>query len=104
MKKLHTFGLGEAPLAGMLKERLAQEGIACVLRNAALGAALGEIPLAECFPELWLLDDETWPRADNLLRQWLSEPGNGESWICPACGASVDPPLEACWRCERERP
>jgi len=102
MKKLHTFGLGETPLAEMLKERLAQEGIACVLRNTALGTALGEIPLTECFPELWLLDAETWPKAKNLLRQWLAETA-GDTWTCPACGAVVDPPLEACWRCERER-
>lgn len=104
MKRLYTFGLGEAPLAEMLKERLAQEGIVCVLRNTALGAALGEIPLTECYPELWLLDAETWPRADNLLRQWLTEAGGGEPWTCPRCGASVDPPLEACWRCEHARP
>lgn len=103
MKKLHTFGIGQAPLAEMLKERLVQEGIACVLRNVTLGSALGEIPMTECFPELWLLDAETWPRADNLLRQWLAEPDTGECWICPECGATVDPPLEVCWRCERER-
>jgi len=104
MRKLHTFGLHQGPVAAMLAERLQREGIACVVRNAALGTALGEIPLTECFPELWLIDGETWPRARNLLDQWLASGDEGESWICPGCGETIEPPFEACWRCERQRP
>ena len=37
MRKLHTFGLHQGPVAAMLAERLQREGIACVVRNAALG-------------------------------------------------------------------
>ena len=62
MKKLYAFGLGERPLALLLKELLEGEGIACLLRNEELFAALGEIPFLECLPELWVVDDEVYPR------------------------------------------
>jgi len=104
MKKLHTFGLHEGPLAALLRERLEQEGVACLLRNQQLFSALGEIPFTECFPELWVVDAETWPRARALLDQWLVETPADEGWTCPACHESIDPPLMACWRCGREHP
>lgn len=104
MKKLHTFGLHEGPFAALLKERLEAEGVACLLRNQQLFSALGEIPFTECFPELWVVDGETWPRARALLDQWLAGSHADEVWICPNCGESIDPPLSSCWSCGRERP
>lgn len=104
MKKLHTFGLHEGPLAALLKERLEQEGVAVLLRNQQLFSALGEIPFTECFPELWVVDAETWPRARRLLDQWLSDSPRSGSWTCPECGETVELPLTVCWRCGREHP
>ena len=63
MKKLQIFSHRERPLANLLRERLAGEGIVCLVRNDELSSALGEIPFVECYPELWVVDDEVWPRA-----------------------------------------
>lgn len=107
MKKLHTFGLWERPQAGLLKELLEKEGIACLLRNNDLVSVMGEIPLVECFPELWVLDDETWPRAKSLLDQWLSgDEEQSVSWSCPNCGEVLEGVFGACWQCghRREQP
>jgi len=104
MKKLHTFGLHEGPFAALLKERLEQEGVACLLRNQQLFSALGEIPFTECFPELWVVDAEAWPRARALLDQWLSEQPAGGPWTCPVCHETIDPPFATCWRCGHEHP
>jgi len=104
MKKLQTFAVHEGPLAGMLKERLEQEGVACLVRNQQLFAALGEIPFTECFPELWVVDAETWPRAKALLDQWLGGGSVSEAWTCSGCGELIEPPFSSCWRCGREHP
>jgi len=104
MKKLYTFGLHDGPLAEALKERLENEGVKCVLRNQQLFAALGEIPFTECFPELWLVDAETWPRAHALLDQWLGDGSISTSWTCPGCHETIDPPFARCWRCGCEHP
>ncbi len=104
MRKLHTFGLHDGPFAALLKERLEQEGVACLLRNQQLFSALGEIPFTECFPELWVVDAETWPRARALLDQWLAAHASTGTWTCPACHETIDPPFSTCWRCGYEHP
>lgn len=104
MKKLHAFGLGERPLALLLKELLEGEGIACLLRNEELFAAMGEIPFIECLPELWVVDDEVYPRARVLLEGWLqADEHKAESWVCPGCGERLEGQFGACWKCGRAR-
>lgn len=105
MKKLQAFAHRDRPFALLLKERLAGEGIACLLRNDELSAALGELPFVEIFPELWVVDDEVLPRARLLLAQWLEEGGSarGEPWQCQQCGESHEAQFDACWQCGAER-
>lgn len=104
MKKLWTFGLHQRIEAGLLKNLLEQEGIACVLRNEELFAGLGEIPFVEMFPELWVVDDEVYPRARLLLDHWLeSQDKDAEAWTCPGCGEHLEGQFGACWSCGRRR-
>ena len=103
MKKLHVFAHRERPFATLLKERFAAEGIVCLLRNDELSTALGEIPFVECYPELWVVDDEVLPRARLLLEQWLAEVAEVRpEWTCPGCGERVEGQFQSCWSCGRE--
>ena len=103
MKKLHTFTLADRAEAGLIKELLEREGIVCLIRNEQLFAALGEIPFLECLPELWLVDDEVWPRAKLLLDSWLKNETGGLSWTCPSCGETLEGQFGACWNCGTQR-
>jgi hypothetical protein len=105
MKRLHTFSHRERPFANLLKERLATEEIISVVRNDELSTALGEIPFVECYPELWVVDDEVYPRARKLLDQWLEElTAPQEGWRCAGCGELLEGQFHSCWQCGRERP
>ena len=99
MKKLLVFNYWERLQAGLLKEILAQEGIECTLRNDQLSSALGEIPFTECSPELWVIDDEAYPRAKLFVEAWLKNDAAGACWTCPGCGESCDGQFGACWSC-----
>ena len=103
MKKLHTFTLADRAEAGLLKELLEREGVACLIRNEQLFAALGEIPFLECFPELWVVDDEIWPRAKLLLDNWFKIDEETASWSCSACGEVLEGQFGACWQCGKAR-
>ena len=104
MKRLMTFSLRERHQAGLLKEVLEKEGIGCLIRNEQLFGAMGEIPFGECFPELWVVDDETFPRARMLLEGWLREDTlQAEPWSCPDCGEQLEGQFGACWKCGRRR-
>ena len=100
MKKLHVFNYWDRLQAGMLQEILANEGISCTLRNDQLSSAIGEIPFIECCPELWVIDDEAYPRARIFLDSWLKQELSAEDvWTCPACGERCEGHFGACWSC-----
>ena len=104
MKKLYVFSPWERAQAGMLKELLAKEGIECILKNDQLSAGMGEIPFTECYPELWLIDEEVYPRAKLFLDDWLkNELADAEPWLCTGCGEVLAAQFDACWSCDRER-
>ncbi len=103
MRKLHTFAYDQRFWAGLFKQLLAEEGIDCLLRNDQLSGAVGEIPFIECFPELWIIDDESWPRARLLLKGWMKDEPEGEPWTCPRCGERLEAQFGCCWNCEQPR-
>lgn len=104
MKKLHVFSFRQRSEAALIKEILAGEGIACLLRNDELSSGLGEIPFIECYPELWVVDDETFPRAKMLLEAWLKHPPDSAAdWTCPQCGEHCESQFGACWACGYQR-
>ena len=72
------------------------------MRNDELSTALGEIPFVACYPELWVVDDEVYPRARLLLDKWLAESNEKTAWQCP-CGEVLEGQFETCWKCGSER-
>ena len=89
----------------MFKEILAQEGIDCLVKNDRLSSAIGELPFTECFPELWVIDDETFPRARLLLDGWLAQDSDPDAdpWTCPSCGEFSAQHFSVCWNCSQQR-
>ena len=54
----------------LLKGLLEQAGIPCLIKNEYLSIALGDLPPAECYQELWLLDAADYPRAQAVFESW----------------------------------
>lgn len=88
-----------------LKHALDAEGIGCVVRNRFLAGAAGGLPPAECWTELWILDDGQLPDARRVLKGAFDEQetASGEAWECPRCGERLEPQFEACWKCSTLR-
>lgn len=85
-----------------LKNLLEQAGIDCMIKNRHLGGALGDLPLFDCSPELWVLDDAHEARAAALLRDNV-RPARRDPfalpWRCARCSADNEAQFAACWRC-----
>jgi Putative prokaryotic signal transducing protein len=100
MKKLHTFNIGQNAQVGLLQELVEKAGIPCVTRNDHLSTASGAIPFTECYPELWILNDEDCPKARELLDRWLTPEDQGAgSWVCPNWGEKIEGQFTSCWKC-----
>lgn len=97
MKRLYT--TNDPLLAGHLQAVLEQHHIPCLVKNAFLQGAAGELPPHECWPELWVEDDADFPRARRLLDDLLSHDPASALWICPACGERIEAQFAQCWNC-----
>jgi len=102
MKRLHS---GKDPLMiGHLKNVLATFGIKCVAKNVDLISAAGELPPVECWPELWVVDDEKFGRARSILRKTLAPLHSVKKpWACAGCGETIEGQFSECWNCGRDQ-
>ena len=82
-----------------LRNLLESAGIACVVRNERLGGAVGEIPVLECWPELWVCEPGQALRARGLIDEALRPRAGFDPWDCPRCGERIDGQFSECWRC-----
>ena len=72
-------------------------GIQSELRNQYLAGALGDLPMMETWPQLYVDDaDET--AALRALARAAAAP-TGSSWTCDGCGELLEPQFTSCWRC-----
>lgn len=87
----------------MLKGLLEESGIPCMIRNENLSMAMGEIPPSES-PELWIINDEDYPRAKEIIDSWRSAgPEPSDPWVCTQCGETVEGQFTSCWKCGAEQ-
>ena len=91
-------------MAGHIKNLLEQNGIACFLRNQNLSGGIGELPLAECWPEVWVEDARDYSRAMFVIEAVsVAEYDEQTTWIC-RCGEENTGQFLSCWNCESDRP
>ncbi len=72
-------------------------GIGCELRNQYLAGALGDLPMMETWPQLYVDDDDE-RIALHALARADAVPAGGP-WRCSACGEELEPQFTDCWRC-----
>ena len=75
-------------------------GIQCELRNQYLAGALGDLPMMETWPQLYV-DDGDERFALSALARAASATG-GTPWTCKCCGEQLEPQFTQCWRCGAE--
>ena len=100
-----VYGSQLIPMVGHLKNVLESHGIHCVVKNALLGGALGEAPPVECWPQLWVIEDNKYDEAAASVSaaslENAVEPAG--RWLC-ACGEELEGQFTDCWRCGTSRP
>ena len=96
--------------AHFLRGLLESEGIAVVIRGDDFvpfqGGNLFDL---ETRPSLWVLGDETLPRAveivtDYVRRVELAPQRSGPAWTCRWCAEEVEAQFTDCWKCGKQRP
>ena len=83
-----------------LKHVLEMNGVPCEVRGEYRGGAIGELPVTEAWPELWILDSTDQERAASLVAEALDpEQSTLPDWECPECNERIEPQFGECWNC-----
>jgi hypothetical protein len=90
--------------AQFLRDFLDRHLVAATVLGDYLSGAAGELPV-NIFPTVWVIDDEDFPRAQELLARFREESTVqvGPDWVCPQCGEPVEGGFDLCWNCGHSR-
>ena len=92
-------------MAGHLKSLLDADGIECFLKNQYLTGGRGDLPLNECWPELWITQDESYVHAMKIITATIYNPDKivDSDWRCN-CGELIEGQFGSCWNCGKDKP
>ncbi len=83
-----------------LKNVLATFGIKCVMKKMDLISAAGQLPPTECWPELWVVEDEKVVKAKAILKKTLAPLASVKKvWVCKNCDEKIEGQFSECWNC-----
>ena len=91
-------------MIGHLKNVMASFGIKCVTKKLDLISAAGELPPIECWPELWVIEDDKASRAKSILKKSLAPLASVKKpWSCSGCDEMIEGQFSECWNCGCDR-
>ena len=86
----------------LLQNMLTEAHIPCEARNVnAYGYVLPGVPF---YPELWILNDDDYTRACELIEGFQHPSLSGRGiWQCPKCSEQLGSQFDSCWQCGTKR-
>lgn len=102
-----VFRHADSVLVGLYQSILEDAGLNTFVGNTGTqqslvgGLVTAIFPLPMFFPTLYVLSDDDYPEAMNILRSIADSSSLAESeWRCTQCGEAVPGTFTACWKCE----
>ncbi|MBA2352410.1 MAG: DUF2007 domain-containing protein [Burkholderiales bacterium] len=102
MKKLYS--AANLPDAHIVLNLLANEGIDVRIFNQNAQGGLGEIPVNEAYPEVWLCNPKDSVRAKRILLEYQCGPLEMGLASCANCGEENPGNFQICWNCSATLP
>ena len=84
-----------------VKNIIESYGIDTILKNEFAQGAIGEISAFDAWPEIWVLNDNDYERALDIIEKSISNASDVE-WVCKVCNEENDASFEICWSCQSE--
>ena len=88
---------------GQMQSLLESHGIKTYIRNQFGSSVMGEVPFVEVVPQLFVLEEKDFLKAQEILKLDLPVESTEEDWICSGCGTDVEGNFSRCWKCGVER-
>jgi len=89
-------------LAHLWTAQLRAAGFDVSVQREFAGGIAGEIPVDQALPEIWIMNEDRYTSARQVLADLQNLPHR--RWHCPGCGELVEGPFDQCWNCGADRP
>jgi hypothetical protein len=89
---------------GYFESILNEAGIETLVKNAGSAGLMGEVPMFQVYPELWVVDDADYDEALAILEPYYrAMKESPKEWKCE-CGETLDGSFGECWKCGASAP
>jgi hypothetical protein len=97
MKRVYT--AANLPDAHLLRNLLEQAGIPAHIFNANAISALGDLPMAAAYPQVWIAQVHQEHHARTIIADYSRAMPAGTTSSCAACNEASPVGFELCWNC-----
>ncbi len=99
MKRVYT--ADSAAMAWHIKNVLEHNNIDAIVKNEGLLSIAGEVPITECQPQVWVLNNLYVKLAEQLIQDIVGgQQVEGPDWVCNTCKESNLASFAICWNCQ----
>jgi hypothetical protein len=97
LKKLYT--ATSLPDAHLMRNLLEESGIAAHVFNENAQGGVGQLPVTEAYPQVWIANDRDIDRARDILRAFEQMSAVSSSKRCANCSEDNPSTFQLCWNC-----
>jgi hypothetical protein len=97
MKKIYT--AANIPEAYLVRDLLQNAGVGARILNEHAIGALGDVPMACAYPQVWIERDHQEHHARQVIDDYESSRRDERVRVCTRCGESSPGPFDLCWNC-----
>tara|TARA_B100000767_G_scaffold248650_1_gene249717 strand:- start:76 stop:381 length:306 start_codon:yes stop_codon:yes gene_type:complete len=90
-------------LANNVKNIIEAQGIHLIIKNEFAQGAIGELSVTDSWPEIWVVNDDQYNRAVEILAS-IASSGVGDDWLCKICSEENTCAFDICWNCQSDKP
>jgi len=101
-KKIAVYSAADLFMVTHASHILEGHGIETTIDNSFLSGAMGEIPVFECWPKLFVVDDSQYSTALKIITAELIRKKPTAAWLCHHCQEQNEGSFELCWSCGEE--
>ena len=87
---------------------LSDHGVAAEVRGGQHHSLRGEVSnIRGLLPLIFIQDPGQADQARVLISDYeamLKRAQEGDPWVCPGCGETLEPQFQSCWKCQAEKP
>ena len=98
---LKIYSAPTLPDAHLVRGLLAQAGIDARVFNENAQSVMGEIPVHQAWPEVWIMHESDARQAREVIHQ-IEQPQSSSTAFCPHCHEENPAHFGTCWNCARE--